>query len=478
MAQQIDRPKPTLPTPRFRVVDLISIEPTERLVWALVGVAVLGTLSAGLPLLEDGLWLYLAALVLMAGADLALAGNPRAVRIERAAPPLWVQGAATEFTRVFWARRAMNLEVTDALPLCASPDGRGDEHSLQFHIRANERARIGAQATLYRRGKHRFRRCTVRTLGPLGLFRRRARHSVDTEVQATPDLQRIVGRATRLLRGQDADGARRRRSSREGRELESLREYQRGDDPRLIEWKVSARVGEFVVRKMQPETRQDVVVVVDTGRQLAGYFEKIDGGGPRIDVSVDVALTLCAAVLMNHDRAGCMAYAGTPRAHVPSGADAGHLRRIFEQLRDLEVRPEEPDYGALMRQLLATQKRRSLVVFITDVIDEPSARALAGAVAQLRGRHLPMVVSVLDPALTRLARPPAVPAGMAAHSGNDPQTPPAALQALAAQRLLAHRQSALAALATAGALTIDAPLPRAAALAVRGYLHAKSTGRL
>lgn len=444
---------------------LFSVEPTERAVWALVGIAVLGTLSAGLPILDDAALAAALALALGLVADIVLAGSPRKVEVARVVPALWAQGAPTEVVREISSRRRLDLVVTDALPRGASEDGRGGEHELRVQVAAGERARVPSSLTLYRRGEQAFGRLTVRTRGPLGLVMRRARHEVETTARVVPDLARVGARAERLLRGQDEGGARRRRARQEGRELESLREYQRGDDIRLIEWKASARRGSLVVKRMQPETRQDVVVLLDTGRQLAGRHEAADGGAPRLDVALQAALTLAAAALSFGDRVGMLAFAGDVRGWVAPLAGKGHLRRCNDAISASEVLPEEADYGAAVRFLLSRQKRRAMVAIVTDVLDEPSARALAGAVATLRGRHLPVVVAVGDPALTRLAR----------ERGGDAH---GAAVRLAAERLLSHRRAALAALAAAGAVVVDAPAQRAAAQAVRAYLGVKAAGRL
>src|SRR6185437_611491 len=132
---------------------------------------------------------------------------------------------------------------------------------------------------------------------------------------------------------------------REGRELDSLREYQSGDDPRLVEWKVSARRGQIVVKRMRPETRQEIVVAVDAGRQLSGAHADVDGGERRLDVAMTSALTLAAAGLSRGDRVALLAFAGDVVAYGAPSTGKGHLRRLAEAVNDVESAPEEADYG-------------------------------------------------------------------------------------------------------------------------------------
>jgi uncharacterized protein (DUF58 family) len=440
----------------------VGIEPTERCVWALVAVGLLGLLGAALPTVGEAALALGCGLVLGFVTDLWLAGSPHDVVVEREVRGPVLLGAPAALTWRLSAPRRALVRLTDALPGAAAVDGRGAELFEQLHLAAGERVDATRELVLFRRGEHRFGRLSVRTLGPLGLVRRRARRALPTSVRVLPDLGRIAARAERLLRGQDGEGARKRRVVQEGRELESLREYSRGDDPRLIEWKASARAGVLVTKRLMPETRQDLVILLDTGRQLVGRYDEHDGGEPRLDAAVSAALTLAAAALARGDRVGLLSFAGDVRGYVAPLAGRAQLRRLATAVNEHDALPEEAGYGEALRFLLARQERRALVVLLTDVVDEPGARALAAACARLRGRHLPLVLALGDPALARLAR-----------GGDDDDD-----VRLAAARLLHHRRAALAAVRAAGALVIDAPGPKAAALAVRSWAGLKAAGKL
>jgi uncharacterized protein (DUF58 family) len=463
----VNQPATTAPS-RWSI--LVSVEPTERTIWLLVAVAAVGVVGAALESLGDASLALGIGLLVGLVSDFLLAGSPRHVEVQRELPDLALQGEPCDVVREVRAPRRGRLEITDSLPSAASLDGRGEDLVDTVEVDAGERVTLTRAITLYERGSHRFGRMTLRTLGPLGLLRRRARHEVTTEVRVLPDLGLIGARAERLLRGQDPGGARRRRARAEGREFESLREYQRGDDVRLIEWKASARMGSLIVKRMQPETRQDVVVLLDTGRHLAGRHEESDGGEPRLDVALSAGLTLAAAALSRGDRVGAMSFAADVRGWTPPTAGRGQLRRIADRIGDADVLAEEADYGAAVRFVLGHMKRRAMIAIVTDVVDEPSARALAGATARLRGRHLPVIIAVGDPELARLAR--GGERGEGADEDDDESV------RLAATRLLRHRRAALAALGSAGAIVVDAPGPKAAALAVQAYMGVKTSGRL
>lgn len=446
------------------------IEPTERVLWWLVVVAAIGALGLGVPVIGDIAPVLLLGVLVAFFVDALLAGSPKRVSLARALPEHIIEGREAALALDVTTRGSSSIEVVDSLPARALAEGDNADRVHALRVKGAATERVTTMATFIRRGTHALGRVAVRTRGPLGLVRRRARVDVRADVEVLPDVARIGARAERLLRGRD-EGASQRRAPREGRELDSLREYQRGDDPRLVEWKVSAKAGRLIVKKLRPETRQDVVIAVDAGRHLSGSLAREDGGEPRFDAAMTTALVLGAAGLSRGDRVGLLAFAGDVVAWCAPHEGKGHLRRLADATHGVEAVAEEADYGEAARFLIARQKRRAMVVFLTDVLDEPSTRALAAAIARLRGRHLAVVVALGDPALTRLSRM-AAPKDAASNAGSE------ALIPVAAARLLEHRRKGMAALEAAGAVVVDAPAPKAAALAVESYVTLKAQGRL
>ena len=183
---------------------------------------------------------------------------------------------------------------------------------------------------------------------------------------------------------------------------------------------------------------------------------------------MQTALVLCAAALQKGDRCGLGALQDELIAWEPPREGKSSLKRVADAIADVDALPLEPAWGALPGFLAARLKRRALVCVVTDVVDEAAARALAQGLAGLRGRHLVCVIAIGDPGLARLAQPPQLlPAGEVLD-----------VLAAAAARLLEHRKRALKAIEAAGAIVVDAPAARAAALAVDTYLALKGSGRL
>src|ERR1700744_395706 len=63
-----------------------------------------------------------------------------------------------------------------------------------------------------------------------------------------------------------------------GRDFESLRDYQHGDELRNLSWTATARRGKLVTRQFTVERSQQVWMVLDAGRLSRTAFELRRGG--------------------------------------------------------------------------------------------------------------------------------------------------------------------------------------------------------
>lgn len=247
----------------------------------------------------------------------------------------------------------------------------------------------------------------------------------------------------------------------EGRLFESLREWVAGDDLRHIDWKATAKRGKVITREYEAERRQQVLLVLDTGRLLTAEI----GGVSRLDYVVRAALELAYTAVQHDDNVGVMAFAdGVQHFVAPQRGRLG-LKRVLDVLAVLEPTLVEPDYPGAFRYLAARNRKRALTVLFTDVIDRSASDALVANVATLRPRHLPLAVTLRNPELDDVAtlRPP---------------TTHDAFRKAAAEELLRAREEALGHLRGAGVIVLDVPPARAAQAVVASYLDLKRRGRL
>ncbi|MFN2570396.1 MAG: DUF58 domain-containing protein [Gemmatimonadales bacterium] len=303
----------------------------------------------------------------------------------------------------------------------------------------------------------------VDSVGPLGLGRHRRRLPLPWDVVVYPPLVSV------RLRASVAEALRRReigskpiRQLGEGRLFESMREWVPGDDLRHIDWKATARRGKVITRQYEAERRQQVLLVLDTGRLMTA---DVAAGVARLDFAVQAALELAYAAAQYDDNVGIMTFADGVQHFVAPERGRTGVRRILDVLAEVQPKLVEPDYPGAFRYLAARNRKRALTVLFTDVIDRFASDALVANVATLRPRHLPLAVTLRNPELDAVAV-------------QRPVTPRDAFRKAAAEELLHAREEALGHMRRAGVLVIDVTPERAAQAVVAKYLDLKRRGTL
>jgi uncharacterized protein (DUF58 family) len=314
-----------------------------------------------------------------------------------------------------------------------------------------------------RRGRESGGGFVLDSFGPLGLGRRRLQLELPWEVVVYPPLISVRLRASvaEALRRRDI-GMKPIRQLGEGRLFESLREWGPGDDLRHIDWKATARRGKVITRQYEAERRQQVLLVLDTGRLMTAAAL---AGTPRLEFAVQAALELSYAAAQYDDNVGIMTFAdGVQHFVAPERGRAG-VRRVLDVLAVVQPKLVEPDYPGAFRYLAARNRKRALTVLFTDVIDRFASDALVANVATLRPRHLPLAVTLRNPEIDAVA-------------AMRPDTTRDAFRKAAAEELLYAREEALTHMRRAGVLVIDVTPQRAAQAVVAKYLDLKRRGTL
>lgn len=312
---------------------------------------------------------------------------------------------------------------------------------------------------LRRRGDLLLGAIHVRALGPWGLAWRQESFPVEDRIRVQPGLeelrrQRLPGLRPALA----AAGLRRLRRFGEGSEFESLREYQRGDDPRSVDWRASARRPELLVRNYQAERNQTVVLAIDAGRLMR---ERI-GDRERLDHALAAALVLAERARSYGDRLGLIVFDDRVRTIMTAGRV--RLATLADAFAMIESSTVEPNYPIAFATLRRTFRKRSLVLVFSDIIDGTASKALVQGLVGTAARHLPVAVAIRNPEVEA-----------AAVIGEGPRAP---YRRAAAEELLDARARALQVMRRAGVQTVDA-LPGAASDALLAkYAEIKGRGLL
>jgi uncharacterized protein (DUF58 family) len=305
----------------------------------------------------------------------------------------------------------------------------------------------------------RFGDLHVRARGPLGLAFRQWRVPLARAAAVYPDLRNLAA-ATGAERAEA--GRARVRHAHGGREFASLRPYHAGDDVRAVDWKATARRGAPVVREREPERDQAVWLVLDCGRLLSA---RLADGRTKLDHAVDAALALARAAAARGDRAGAVLFgAEVTRVVVPARGRAG-LAALADALHGAEARLEASDFAAAFQAVDARQRRRGLVVVLTDLDDPDSSAPLRAGAARLARHHLVRVVAVSDSEVAEVARA-------------RPERAEEAYARAAAEQILGEQERAAVELAAAGVRVERVPARELSASVVRRYLEVKRRGEV
>jgi uncharacterized protein (DUF58 family) len=184
-------------------------------------------------------------------------------------------------------------------------------------------------------------------------------------------------------------------------EFETLRDYQRDDDYRAIDWKATARRQKLITREFQQERNQSVLCMLDCGRLMTA--ETL--GLSQLDHALNAVLMLAHVATRAGDQVGLLAFDSRVRAYLPPLSGRRAAERVIAASYDIHAQIVETDFEAAYGYLSQRLRKRSLVVLFTEVIDDVSAKSVVRTVRGLGPRHLALCVLFRDEALDAMVEP-------------------------------------------------------------------------
>ncbi|MCP4502474.1 MAG: DUF58 domain-containing protein [Deltaproteobacteria bacterium] len=206
-----------------------------------------------------------------------------------------------------------------------------------------------------------------------------------------------------------AMGAYHSRFKGRGMAFEESRRYVAGDDPRHVDWNVTARTGELFVKQFVEERELTLLLAVDVSGSLSfGSRAKL-----KRDLAAEAAALLAFSALKNSDKVGLLLFSEHQERLVPPRKGRAHVLRILREILACQPRGKRTSLGEAITTVTHLSKQRAIVALISDMLD-PSADGLLSpfstkendaplsqierSLKVLSRRHELMVVEVLDPA--------------------------------------------------------------------------------
>jgi uncharacterized protein (DUF58 family) len=350
--------------------------------------------------------------------------------------------------------RPRTVWVRDDIPQQFEPQPR------EFVLRLGPRSRTTVHYELQasRRGEFVLNHMNVRFRSLLGLWQRFVEYPQRTELHVYPDMQQlaeyaILARTNRL----SLMGVRRTRRIGLENDFERLRDYTLDDNYKFIDWRASARRLKLTVKDFQTSQSQRILFLLDCGRLMTNE----SAGLSLLDHALNASLMLSYVALRQGDSVGMIAFADRVLRYVPPRGGMKQMNQLLHASFNRFPELVESRYDDAFMYLNTHCKKRSLVVLVTNIIDEVNAHQVESYLRNLVGRHLPLGVVLRDHRLFDAA-------------DREPASDRELFEAAAAAEILTWRHQVLRDLEHHGVLALDVFPEAMTAPLVNSYLEIKA----
>lgn len=363
---------------------------------------------------------------------------------------------------------SLDVENTSSAPLTLTikdeyPCGFTSDHpDVTARIPPFESRTLRYRVTPYERGEYVFGTCFVRRRSKLGLWLFDEGIPMKENARVYPNVQ-TVKKYDLLSRKQmlNLAGIKPAKIYGQGTEFEMLRDYQVDDEYRAIDWKATSKKGKPVSRVYQVERTKRLVLMLDTGRIMGINV----GDLTKLEHAVNSALLVSFVALQLGEWVGLCTFSSEIKEYIPPQGRRIHFPTILKSLYNLQGDSFESDYRNAFEYVASQNKKRTLVIVYTDLIESHVSRELIQYSAALQRAHLPMVVAVRDTNVARIAM-------------STPGSERELYQKAVALSLLRERKKAIGELTRRGIRVVDELPENLTVSTLNKYLELKHTYRI
>ncbi len=151
-----------------------------------------------------------------------------------------------------------------------------------------------------------------------------------------------------------------------GLEFSEVREYAPGDEVRLIDWNVTARLGIPFIKVFREERELTIILAVD----ISASSEFGSRGSSKRELAAQIAATLGFAAVQNQDRVGFLLFSDQVEAFLPPRRGKRHLLRGIRDILVLKPKGQGTDFGPAFKRL-GSMARRGATVFVVSDFQAP-----------------------------------------------------------------------------------------------------------
>ena len=149
-----------------------------------------------------------------------------------------------------------------------------------------------------------------------------------------------------------------------GMEFNAVREYAPGDDVRLIDWNVTARMGQPFIKDFVEERELNVMLIVDVSS--SGEFGS--AGKFKNEISAEVASIIAFAAIRNNDKIGLIVFSDKIEHYIPPKKGKAHIWNIIRTILNFQPEGRFTNINLPLEYLLKVQKRKCIAFLISDFL--------------------------------------------------------------------------------------------------------------
>ncbi|MBN2651965.1 MAG: DUF58 domain-containing protein [Spirochaetales bacterium] len=150
-----------------------------------------------------------------------------------------------------------------------------------------------------------------------------------------------------------------------GIEFDGVREYELGDDVRLIDWNVTARTSKPHIKQYREERELTVLFAVDVSS--SGDFGS--GDKTKKELAAEIVSVLALAAAKNNDKTSLLLFSDQVEEFIPPAKGVEHNYRLVSTLLSATPKSHSTSLVNAFDYISKVMKRRTIVFFLSDFCD-------------------------------------------------------------------------------------------------------------
>ena len=156
-----------------------------------------------------------------------------------------------------------------------------------------------------------------------------------------------------------------------GIDFDDLRPYQYGDDHRSINWNITAKEDKIYTNTYKEDKEQSVFFLVDVSKS-----QEIGKDENKINTSKEIASVLTLSALNTNSQVGLLCFSDQKELFIQSKKGISHGYRIIKNIYELKQKSNNTSISSMIRFFMKSIRKKSLVIIISDFIDENYQKTL------------------------------------------------------------------------------------------------------